>query len=212
MTLLKTTFCFTLFILSNILYAQTKAITETGIEVLLYDNGSWQFANKEDAALKEEVRVNTKKLVKSTDATFLVRSTKTPIGININPKEWSFKKADDHESAEFEFKHKDHDLFGLIISEKTEIPVETLKKIAYDNAKEAAPDIVIKDQEYRNVNGLDVFMMEMWGSVQGIKIIYKGYYFSNEQGTTQIVVYTGQNMAKSLSKDIEKFLNGFVTL
>lgn len=192
--------------------AQTKAITETGVEVLLFDNGSWQFANKADAGLTSEVRVNKSAIKKNKDATFLVKSTKIPVGVYLNPNEWKFRKSVDNEDAEYEFQHKELDIYGLLIPESTQIPIETLKGIALDNARTAAPDIVIDDQEYCTVNDNYLLMMQLKGSVQGIKIIYRGFYYSNEHGTVQLIMYTGQNMLSKVKPVIENFMSGFVTL
>ena len=199
-------------LISTASYAQTKAITETGVEVLLFDNGSWQFVDKEDPALAEKVRVNKQKFEKSKEASFLVKSTKIPVGVYINPNEWKFRKSVDNEDAEYEFQHKTFDIYGLLIHESTQIPIETLKGIALDNARTAAPDIVIDDQEYRTVNDNYLLMMQLKGSVQGIKIIYRGFYYSNEHGTVQLIMYTGQNMLDKVKPEIEKFMSGFVTL
>ena len=199
-------------LISTASYAQTKAITETGVEVLLFDNGSWQFVDKEDPALAEKVRVNKQKFEKSKEASFLVKSTKIPVGVYINPNEWKFRKSVDNEDAEYEFQHKTFDIYGLLIPESTQIPIETLKGIALDNARTAAPDIVIDDQEYRTVNDNYLLMMQLKGSVQGIKIIYRGFYYSNEHGTVQLIMYTGQNMLDKVKPEIEKFMSGFVTL
>jgi len=49
----------------------------------------------------------------------------------------------------------------MMIAEKMEIPLESLKEIVLDNAKEAAPDIKIVKEEYRTVNGIRVLMMQM---------------------------------------------------
>jgi hypothetical protein len=39
-----------------------------------------------------------------------------------------------------------------------------------------------------------------------------GYYFSNEKGTTQLLMMTGQSLFSELEKDAEIFLNGLVQL
>ena len=97
-----------------------------------------------------------------------------------------------------------------MISEKIEIPLETLKSVALTNAKSVAPDIKIINEEYRTVNGLKVLMIQMNGTTQGIKISYYGYYFSNSSGTVQLLTYTSQNLMDSLKNESDKLLNGLV--
>jgi len=107
---------------------------------------------------------------------------------------------------------KEGDLYAMLISEKMEIPMETLKIIAFDNAKSAAPNMKITKEEYRMVNGVKVLMMQMEGTIQGMEITYSGYYYSNENGTIQLLTYTSQKLFDSLKGEIEKMMNGFVEL
>ena len=73
-------------------------------------------------------------------------------------------------------------------------------------------NIKVVSEEYRNVNGIKVLMMQMAGTIQGMKIVYCGYYYSNDTGTIQLLTYTGENLLKSYHNDIETFLNGLVKL
>lgn len=100
----------------------------------------------------------------------------------------------------------------MILSEKIEIPLETLKSIAVENAKSVAPDLSIVKEEYRTVNGLKLLLMQMNGTMQGVKFSYYGYYYSNNQGTVQFITYTSQNLMDSYIPEIEKLLNGIVEI
>ena len=125
---------------------------------------------------------------------------------------WSFNTPTDNPEAEYELQLKDGDLYGLIITEKVEIPIETLKVIALENAKAAAPNMSIVKEEFRNVNGLKVLLLHMNGTIQGIKFSYYGYYYSNSNGTVQFITYTSQNLLDGFKSKIEDLLNGIVEL
>ncbi|MGB0882004.1 MAG: hypothetical protein ACPGSO_03545 [Vicingaceae bacterium] len=193
------------------IYAQQKAVTETGEEVFLYDDGTWKFKNEKNIK-KVEVFENKKKFVKNNKSTFLLKSSKLSVGFWINPKIWSFKKAESNEEAEYELQLKGGDLYGMILTEKVEIPLETLKYIALENGKSAAPDLKVVHEEYRNVNGLRVLLLKLNGTMQGIKFSYYGYYYSNENGTVQFITYTAQNLLDGYLKDAEILLNGITDL
>ena len=65
------------------LKAQINAVTETGEEVILFDNNTWVYANdslisKEDT----EIEMNNKKFKKNKRSTFTVKSKKANIGIS----------------------------------------------------------------------------------------------------------------------------------
>ena len=191
--------------------AQISAITNTGEEVLLYDDGTWKYVN-EGTSSASEIRTNEKAFTKDKNSSFIVKSTKVDIGIWINPKAWTFTKGISNEDAEFQFQKKGEDLYGMLIAEKLQIPIETLKNIAFQNAKNASSDIKVVNEEYRTVNGIKVLMMQMAGTVQGLKVAYIGYYYSNESGTIQLLTYTGENLLNDYRDDIEVFLNGLVKL
>ena len=191
--------------------AQMNAVTESGEEVLLYDNGTWKYVNEKDD-VETEIKLNDKPFTKDKNSTFVVKSKKANIGVWINPKDWSFTKSASNEDAEFQFQKKGEDLYGMLVAEKLEIPIEALKNIAIQNAKSVATDIKVVSEEYRNVNGIKVLMMQMAGTIQGMKIVYCGYYYSNDTGTIQLLTYTGENLLKSYHNDIETFLNGLVKL
>ena len=195
----------------NLIQAQQKAVTETGEEVILFEDGTWKYQN-EDQISQKETPTNKKKFKKDKESTFLLKSNKLNIGVYLNPKKWSFKKATNNPEAEFELQLKGGDLYGMIITEKVEIPFETLKSIALENGKASAPDLKIVKEEYRIVNGLKVLLLQLNGTMQGIKFSYYGYYFSSPNGTVQFITYTSQNLLDSYKPDSEKLLNGFVEI
>jgi len=192
-------------------HAQQKAVTEKGDEVILYENGSWKYVN--DLGEKDKViPTNPKIFKKSNSSTFLLKSAKFDIGVWLDPKKWSFEKPDDNSAAEYELQLKDEDLYAMMITEKVEIPLETLRGIAIENAQEVAPDLQIVKEEYRVVNGLKVLLMQMNGTMKGIKFSYYGYYFTNSKGTIQFVTYTAQNLLSEYKSVCEEILNGLVEI
>lgn len=195
----------------NSIQAQINAVTDTGEEVVLYDDGTWKYAN-EGTPSASKIKTNEKIFTKDKNSSFIVKSTKVDIGIWINPKDWTFTKGISNEDAEFQFQKKGEDLYGMLIAEKLQIPIETLKNIALQNAKNASSDIKVVSEEYRTVNGIKVLMMQMAGTIQGLKVAYIGYYYSNESGTIQLLTNTGENLLKDYRDDIDVFLNGLVKL
>jgi hypothetical protein len=204
----------TLFLLvSSTLQAQKKAVTETGEQVMLYDNGTWRYVSDSSSVKEDTVfSMNPRAFEKNKDASFLVKSTQVPeFGFLIDPKKWDFKKRDGN-PIEYSFKLKEEDLFAMVITEKIMIPVTDLSNIALENAQKASSDIKIIRREYRMVNGIKVLNMEMRGTVQGIKIVYFGYYFSNDKGTLQFLTYCGESVWEGYKETSEKLLDGLVLL
>jgi hypothetical protein len=191
------------------LFSQQKAVTETGEQVVLYNDGRWTYVNK-DTIREAEIPVNPRKFEKDTDASFLVKSTKMNIGFWLDPKAWSFVKSESHDAAEFEFVNEEKGLYGLSITETLELPMEALANIALDNARDAAPDVKVVSKEYRTVNGLKVLMMQMTGTIQEILFSYYGYYYTSGNGALQFLVYSSKENVDAHAVEIEKLLNGLV--
>jgi hypothetical protein len=199
-----------LYFTVSVAYCQkiTKAVTENGDEVVLYSNGTWKFTN--DSLLKSDIRTEIKPFYKNENATFLVKSNKTNFGIWINPKEWSFNKYTNDEVKEYEFQLKKGDVYGILISEKVNIPLEGFKEIAVANASKAAKDLEIVKQEFRTINNTKVLFMEFVGTLKGIKFHYMNYYFSDDSGCHQLIVFTSENLINEHRTSIEDLLNGTV--
>jgi hypothetical protein len=195
----------------NLTQAQQKGVTEIGEDVILFEDGTWKYQNDDDI-LKNEIPTNPNIFKKDNQSTFLLKSSRLNVGVYLNPKIWSFKKATDNPEAEYELQLKGEDLYGLLITEKVEIPLESLKSIALENGKTAAPDLKIVKEEYRNVNGLKTLLLQLNGTIQGIKFSYYGYYFTSINGTVQFITYTSQNLIDSYRPESEKLLNGFVEI
>lgn len=197
-------------LVSTSIYAATKAVTDEGSIVVLHSDGTWEYESRSPNT-SDEIETNNRKFTRSSDNTFQVKSKKTDVVAWINPQKWIFKKATSNPEAEYEFQLKGEDLYGMMVSEGIEISPESLTQIAFENAKNVAPDIKIIKRERRNINGEDVIYMEMQGSTQGIYFTYLGYYFSNEKGTTQLIAYTATKLVTKYKKEIEGFLNGLST-
>lgn len=192
--------------------AQEKAITERGEQVILYNDGTWEHLPGE-GLLETEIPTNPHEFTKDETSSFLLKSNNFNIGFWIDPAAWTFNKPiDNSSSAEYEFELKGEDLYGLAITEKIEVPLGTLKQLALENARAIAPNMKVVKEEYRNVNGLEVLLLSMRGTMQGIKFAYYGYYYSNESGTVQFITFSSQNLMDQLIDKSESLLNGLVLI
>lgn len=190
--------------------AQKKAITDTGEEVILYPDGTWKYVNGLDST--RVIGANNTLFTKPSTNTFLLKSKKFNIGFWINPKKWKVQTEKNNDDAEYELHEETNDLFAMMITEKSEIPILTLKDIAIKNARKVAPDISIEKEEFRIVNGQKVLLVQMKGTYNGIRFIYYGYYYSNKNGSVQFITYSTNNLLVDNIKDCDDLLNGFVVI
>lgn len=192
--------------------AQKKAVTESGNEVILYENGTWKYLKEFDANDSNKIELNSLSFTKSKNASFLLKSTNGNLGYWIDPKKWKFGKSTSNPNADFELEFKGQSLQGVIVSEAANIPIESYVEIALQNGRQSAPDLKIMHKEYRIVNGLKVLHLEMEGTQAGVKFTYYSYYFSNESSTVQFLVVCYATTFKKFKNEAEELLNGLTII
>ena len=191
--------------------AQTKAITEKGDEVILYNNHTWKFTDN----IKQEesiIKSSGASFTKNKESTFLLKSSRVHMGFWLDPRVWTFGKATSNLSAEYELQQKDASIQAVIIPEKAYIPLENLRDIAITNARVASPDYEVEHTEYRMVNGLKILYIQSKGTISGIKFAFYGYYFTDSVTTIQFIAMGYEANRKNDQKIAENLLNGLVVV
>lgn len=179
-----------------------EATTADGRKVVLDPDGSWKF--KENSEATKQGTGYTK----STGAKAVLKSKRGFLEIWYKSEKWSPKDGDD--TTEFRLTHKDGDVYALAVVEWIAVPLSTLRKIALDNTKRAAPDAKIVFEEEREVNGVKLLAMQIEATVQEIQFTYFDYFWSGKAGTIQVLTYTSRNLFPQVKQDMEELLNGVV--
>ncbi|MDH5601352.1 MAG: hypothetical protein OEY78_08630 [Gammaproteobacteria bacterium] len=195
-------------------FADQNAITDTGEEVILKDDGTWGYRSgksSNSASTTGKIKTNSKEFSKPGSSTFLIKSNKNDTAVWIDPKKWTFKKSDPTKATEYKLRLKEKSLYGMMITEEIELPLKTISNAALTNAQRAAPNAKIIKREYRKVNGIKVLYQEITGTIQKVSFTYISYNFSNKSGSTQLVTYTANNLVNKYRPEIFKLLNGLVT-
>ncbi|MBD3360737.1 hypothetical protein GF366_02970 [Candidatus Peregrinibacteria bacterium] len=138
----------------------------------------------------------------------MVRGDKVAYGISFDNSKWTYEKGAIEDEFEYFFEHKDGDVYAMIIAERLAIPFESLKTMALENMKIAAPNAKVTFEETREVNGAEVLVLQMEGTITGIDVKYYGYYYSGEVGTIQFLTYTSKNLFSEYEEELTELLNG----
>lgn len=174
-----------------------KAKTDAGREVILRPDGTWIYA-PEAAQVVIAKPVSGKKLFKPDRGNFGVWYDETKWRRNTRP--------DEPGRTTFDLIRGDG--YAVVLVEELGIPTTSLRSIALDNAKEAAPDAKIVFEQSRKINGMDVLVMKIEGTISEIPFRFYGYYYGGKQGTIQLLTYTGQTLFPKYEQDFQEFLNG----
>lgn len=180
--------------------AQEKVVTSSGKTLIIYPNGTWK---EEKSHIPLEKNNDILRPKTSTAKASILKGRAT---IYYNPIKWKLKGGE--EGGRSNFVHADGDAQAMIITERIQMPIETLEKVALENARAAAPDAVVSHREKKRVNGLDVVELHIKGSVQNTPFYYMNYYYSCEKGIIQAITYTSQNLFNEYKADFVDFLNG----
>ena len=201
-----------LVILTPSSYSQTTAVTEKGDTVLLKKDGTWEFKtdnSTSNANDQPSLDTNSTFFVRDSQAQKVVKGQKVDYQLWYNSNKWNFTDLK-NSFTEYTFGYKKGTAYCMIIPEKISLTNEGLRTIALANAKNAAEKVEVLDEDIRNVNGTYVYMMKFKGIIQGMKFIYWGYYYTDENRAIQFLVYTYQNLFNEYKPELEKMLDGLV--
>ena len=190
----------------GILYAaDIKATTEEGKKVILSEDGKWRYPEDAQAATQ-----GNKGGVynKSSSATQEFKGKKGFYSMWLNPSKWTILDKNLNQAAEFSFTHTSGEAYGMIIFERTRIPIDNLEQIVLQNALNAAPDAKITMSENRTVNGKEVRFVVIEGTVSGIPFMYN-YYLYSGKFSAQVINFTSRELYDEFKEDFQEFMNGF---
>jgi len=210
-----------LFFASIVLYSQTRAVTELGDTIYIYNNGTWSYDMLEESPevnelsfLNESIPIDTvsKQFTYTKTAKKEVENSFGMFKIKYDDSKWRrVPPASLNDEAEFAFESKDTDIWCIVISEETPIKPDLLFSIARQSIKEKmGTDPEVIKSELRTINGHEVVRGAMKANISGIAFIFDTYYFSNDKGSVQFTTWTGEAIWKREQENILEFLNGFI--
>jgi hypothetical protein len=127
--------------------------------------------------------------------------------VRYDSTQWKGKKSD--EPGIYDFQYSAGDLWLRVITERLEIPMESMADIMLANAKSVDPNAKIVRRGSRTVNGLRMLFLEIEGSTSGVPFSYYEHYYSDSFGTIQIVGWTGRSLLNEYRDTIERMVSGF---
>ncbi|MCG8572469.1 MAG: DUF3157 family protein [Spirochaetes bacterium] len=188
------------FLTVSVLFGDIKAITADGRQVILMDDGTWEWAVDEETT---EIYGYSKPEKSKAN----VKGKKIDYKIWYNSKIWKAKKKPG--ASEYSFEAKNSTMYGMVIPEKEYFDRDVLLEVALMNAKDASENVEVLEREERVVNGKKIIYMKMKAVIENLNFIYMGYYYSHEDfGSIQVIAYTLDSFLEAYENDMEDFLNG----
>lgn len=197
-----------LFFIPCFVTAQINAVTEEGYQIQVFDDGTWKYV---DTTLNEKRFIKENKSVFQVpkNSKYNVSSKVVDVKIMLDEDEWYFIPTPKSDVSEFSFNNKNEEIYGIVISEKAQIPLENLRNIALINARDNVENLRVIEEEYRFVNDVKVLYISFEGEVESLPLVYNNYYYSGEDGVVQFVTYAQKEIALNNKELMFDLLNGF---
>jgi len=186
--------------------AQITAITEEGRAVILFSNGTWRYLN-------DSVRVSTLDLPHYTvpgNSTNLVKGKVSRYELWYNAEKWNLLPDSVYENSEYALEFHDGELIAMMITERMQVPLTTIKEAAIGSFKKEGSECRIAEEQKIMVNGTEGLLLKIDALVDGIPVSYLNGYFSTPEGTFQLITYTTYNLFDNHRNDMMELISGFV--
>jgi hypothetical protein len=185
-----------------------RARTRDGREVLLKEDGTWEFApSKSETGDSTEIAATVTKPEKS------VLTHKGKVGtmsLWLVPGKWKKLAKPTNPVAEVQYQFIGQDISAVVIHEDLDIGLEELTDIAVGNLDGGISDAEVIMRERRKVNGQEMIALRAVGKIGKAELIVCAHYASGEFGSIQAFVLVPRKRFEKYETDIEAFLAGVV--
>ncbi len=181
-----------------------RAKTADGKEVILRADGTWAYAElpKQDKPVAGEFKKD-----KKSELTYTGKRKR--FTLSLVPDAWEQLEKSGSPAAEVGFKHAEGDIYAIVVAERVEVPLDALKKAVVGNMRAVDKEAKILLDEKRTVNGKPMLCLTVEASVKEVPLTYHVYLYSGDEGSIQLLTWTGRKLFKESKADMEAFLNGF---
>ena len=141
-------------------------------------------------------------------------SLRPTMSLTYDPKRWKPLQAPSDEFSEFtdfSFEHLSGRGDVDVAISSYSIPLDDLPDGSLSEIQSHYGNTKVLIKEKRNVNGTDVWFLEVEITVNKVPIITGGYYYGDKDGTVQIMIFVEKAAFNEYENDFMSFLNGLVT-
>lgn len=182
---------------SHALTPADAVISGTGVKVLLYPDGRWEYLMTIDQAAPLHVKpANAIKAFKSMTGLYEVWS---------DPQKWTTDKAKS-EDEELMLIHSGGRAKAVARAERTITKSAGVEAWVLEWARRSAPAAELIMQEKISVNGIEVIRLK----ISGGGTVFYGYCRLGKAGYVQLMTMTGADEFEGLKTELDELLNGLV--
>lgn len=185
-----------------------RARTRDGREVLLKEDGTWEFAPEKSGS--GEASEITGTVTKPEKAVLAHKGRLGTMSLWLVPGKWRKLPKPTNVDAEVQYQYIGQDLSAVVIHEDLEIGLEELADLAIGNFEGALTDIEVVLHEHRLVNGREMIAVRAIGKIGKAELMVCAHYASGDFGSIQVFIMVPRKRFEKYETDIEAFLAGMV--
>lgn len=194
-----------------------KAITTEGRRIILYNDGTWRYELEPIPISRGTAVPDTAenlfnkpigdKYQKSPYYKKEWQSNRTNFSVWFNPKKWKLNLINLVPPTEVSFHFTD--ITCTVLSEKVDIDIEVWIHKMKQFKKQNYPSLKIELEEWRSVNGLNVYYIK-WQTGDRLNFQCYSYFSKSSSEIIQMNVSGPLSFARSSEEEIFRLLNGLV--
>ena len=205
--IIKKNFLLVICCLANLqVGAQITAVTEDGKAVILFNNGTWRYLN--DSVRISNLNIPNYSIPKNSIN--LLKGKEIDYEIWYNAEKWKILPDSVYKNAEYSFEYIDGELIAMLIAERIQISLTTIKEAAIASFKKTGTEYKISEEQIIRVNDTEGLLLKIDALVDGMPFAYLNGYFSTPQGTFQLITFTGYNLFDRYRNEMMNLISGFV--
>ena len=181
-----------------------RAKTADGKDVILRDDGTWAYATPP----KKDKPAAAGEFKKDKKAELTYTGKRKRFTLSLVPDAWEQVEKSGSPVAEVVFKHAEGDIYAIVVAERVEVPLDALKKAVVGNMRAVDKEAKILLDEKRTVNGKPMLCLTVEASVKEVPLTYHVYLYSGDEGSIQVLTWTGRKLFAESKPHMEAFLNG----
>jgi hypothetical protein len=182
--------------------AEERAVTESGKEVILREDGTWKVMERKLEGGKEELEKNTDRI--------LLQGEKTNYGLWVPKDKWEkFVKC--FPAQDLGIHLKNQELYAAVVSDKMPTNLEFLRQQVFlPNMLRIKATIL---EEKRTIIRGKIFLFAKFAvNMEGVPFIFHWYGYGGNEGTIQLSMWAHEIFYPNNVKEMEELVSGFVIL
>ena len=147
--------------------------------------------------------------ISKPDELTLVPLLKGHAFIHYDPKLWRVDTDNRTEPGSHQYVHMSGEVYFKIITERLQLGLEQLAENGVMNARKADRAVIVTRQGSSRVNGLQMAVREFEVTINEMPLTFYVHYYSDRNGSIQLIGWTGRALIDEHRPAIEQFVNRF---